>query len=69
MTKTVCVCVSEALQKEKAAREEQWLQDMDEEEYNALPQEVKERINKKHREEFRQQKFRYWQYLFFSVRF
>lgn len=48
----------EALQKEKAAREEQWLQDMDEEEYNALPQEVKERINKKHREEFRQQKFR-----------
>lgn len=55
----VCVCVSEALQKEKAAREEQWLQDMDEEEYNALPQEVKERINKKHREEFRQQKFRY----------
>ncbi|XP_039456431.1 hydrocephalus-inducing protein homolog [Oreochromis aureus] len=48
----------EALQKEKAAREEQWLQEMDEEEYNALPQEVKERINKKHREEFRQQKFR-----------
>ncbi|XP_025759455.1 hydrocephalus-inducing protein homolog isoform X1 [Oreochromis niloticus] len=48
----------EALQKEKAAREEQWLQEMDEEEYNALPQEVKEHINKKHREEFRQQKFR-----------
>ncbi|XP_030613884.1 hydrocephalus-inducing protein homolog isoform X2 [Archocentrus centrarchus] len=48
----------EALQKEEAAKEEELLQDLDEEEFNALPQEVKERINQKHREAFQQQKFR-----------
>lgn len=54
------MCPSEALQKEKADREEQWLQELDEEEYDALPEEDKERIVQRHREKLRQKKLRYW---------
>lgn len=56
----VCVCPLEALQKEKVDREEQWLQELDEDEYDALPEEQKERITERHREKLRQQKLRYW---------
>lgn len=52
----LCVCSSEALQKEKADKEKQWLQELDEDEYDALPEEEKERIARRHRE----QKLRYW---------
>ncbi|KAM9351908.1 hydrocephalus-inducing protein homolog [Symphorus nematophorus] len=48
----------EALQKEKADREDQWLPHMDDEEYDALPEEQKERIFQQHREKFRQKKLR-----------
>ncbi|XP_059190373.1 hydrocephalus-inducing protein homolog [Centropristis striata] len=48
----------EALQKEKADKEEKWLQQLDEEEYDALPEEEKERIAQRHREKRRQQKLR-----------
>lgn len=40
-------------------REEQWLQELDEDEYDALPEEQKERITERHREKLRQQKLRY----------
>uniref|UniRef100_A0A3B4VD89 HYDIN axonemal central pair apparatus protein n=1 Tax=Seriola dumerili TaxID=41447 RepID=A0A3B4VD89_SERDU len=42
--------IEEALQKEKVDREEQWLQELDEEEYDALPEEQKEHITQRHRE-------------------
>ncbi|XP_053175951.1 hydrocephalus-inducing protein homolog [Scomber japonicus] len=41
----------EALQKEKADKEKQWLQELDEDEYDALPEEEKERIARRHREQ------------------
>lgn len=56
----VCVCPSETLQKEKADREVQWLQELDEEEYEALPEEAKKRIVQQHREKLKQKKVRYW---------
>lgn len=56
---TVCACPSEALEKEKAEREEKWLQELDDEEYDALPEEEKERIVHWHREKLRQKKLRY----------
>ncbi|KAI9537989.1 hypothetical protein NQZ68_019330, partial [Dissostichus eleginoides] len=46
----------EALQKEKSDRKEQWLQELDEEEYDALPEEDKEQIVRQHTENRRQQK-------------
>ena len=49
-----------ALQKEKADREEQWLQELDEEEYDALPEEEKEHIVQQYREKLKQKKLRYW---------
>ncbi|XP_045894223.1 hydrocephalus-inducing protein homolog [Micropterus dolomieu] len=48
----------EALQKEKADREEQWLQELDGDEYDALPEEVKEHIALRHREKLRLHKLR-----------
>ncbi|XP_049928998.1 hydrocephalus-inducing protein homolog isoform X2 [Epinephelus moara] len=48
----------EALQREKVDREEKWLQQLDDEEYDALPEEEKERIVQRHREKHRQQKLR-----------
>lgn len=48
-----------ALQKEKADREEQWLQELDEEEYDALPEEEKEHIVQQYREKLKQKKLRY----------
>ncbi|XP_028440234.1 hydrocephalus-inducing protein homolog [Perca flavescens] len=48
----------EALQKERADREEQWLQELDDDEYNALPEEAIERIVHRDREKRRQQKRR-----------
>ncbi|XP_031731518.1 hydrocephalus-inducing protein homolog isoform X1 [Anarrhichthys ocellatus] len=48
----------EALQKEKADREEQLLQELDEEKYDALSGEEKERIYQRLREKHRQQKLR-----------
>ncbi|KAE8295968.1 Hydrocephalus-inducing protein Hy-3 [Larimichthys crocea] len=48
----------EALEKEKAEREEKWLQELDDEEYDALPEEEKERIVHWHREKLRQKKLR-----------
>lgn len=57
--KTVYVCPSEALQKERADREEQWLQELDDDEYNDLPEEEIERIVYRNREKRRQQKLRY----------
>ncbi|XP_076588631.1 hydrocephalus-inducing protein homolog [Chaetodon auriga] len=48
----------EALQKEKADREEQWMQELDEEKYDALPEEEKERIVQRYREKLRQKKLR-----------
>lgn len=60
--KSVCffVGLAEALQKERAAKEEQWLQELDEEEYDALPEEEKERVVKLYRDRLRQKKLRYW---------
>lgn len=58
MELSVCVCSSEALQKEKTDREERWLQELDEEQYDALPEEEKEWIVQRHREKRRQQKLR-----------
>lgn len=54
------MCPSEALQKETSDRKEQWLQELDEEEYDALPEEDKEQIVRQHTENHRQQKVRYW---------
>ncbi|XP_029009061.1 hydrocephalus-inducing protein homolog isoform X2 [Betta splendens] len=48
----------EALQKEKADREEQWLRDLDEEEYDSLPEEQKEHIIQCIREKLQQHKLR-----------
>ncbi|XP_010776286.1 hydrocephalus-inducing protein homolog [Notothenia coriiceps] len=48
----------EALQKEISDRKEQWLQELDEEEYDALPEEDKEQIARHHIENRRQQKVR-----------
>ncbi|XP_075327326.1 hydrocephalus-inducing protein homolog [Odontesthes bonariensis] len=48
----------EALQTERADREERWLQELDEEEYEALPVEEKKRITQRHLETLRQQKLR-----------
>ncbi|XP_029289106.1 hydrocephalus-inducing protein homolog [Cottoperca gobio] len=48
----------ETLQKEKADREEQWLQELHEDEYDALPEEEKERIVQRFTEKYRQQKLR-----------
>ncbi|XP_037622519.1 hydrocephalus-inducing protein homolog isoform X2 [Sebastes umbrosus] len=48
----------EALQKEKADREDRWVQQLDEEEYDALPEELKERIAQRHRKKRRLQKLR-----------
>lgn len=56
----VSVCLTEALQKERAEREEQWLQELDEEEYDALPEEEKERVVQLYRDKLRQKKLRYW---------
>ncbi len=56
----VCVCPSEALQKEKTEKQEQWLQQLDDEEYDALPEEEKEQIVERYRENLRQRKLRYW---------
>lgn len=53
------MCPTEALQKEKADREEQWLQELDEEEYDALPEEEKERVVQRYGEKLRQKKLRY----------
>ncbi|XP_070763174.1 hydrocephalus-inducing protein homolog [Enoplosus armatus] len=50
--------IKEALQKEKADMEARWLQELDEEEYDALPVEEKERMSQRHREKLRQQKLR-----------
>lgn len=59
---SVCffVCLTEALQKERAEKEEQWLQELDEEEYDALPEEEKERVVRLYRDKLRQKKLRYW---------
>lgn len=54
------MCLTEALQKERAEKEEQWLQELDEEEYDALPEEEKERVVKLYRDKLRQKKLRYW---------
>lgn len=59
-TVCLCPCVSEALQKEKADREEQWLQELDDEAYDALPEEEKERIIQIHKKKLRLRKHRYW---------
>ncbi|XP_032378415.1 hydrocephalus-inducing protein [Etheostoma spectabile] len=48
----------EALQKERADREEQWLQELDDDEYDALPEEAIEHIVHRDREKRRQQKLR-----------
>ncbi|XP_056273332.1 hydrocephalus-inducing protein homolog [Pseudoliparis swirei] len=48
----------EALPKEKADRQEQWLQQLDDEEYDALPEEEKERIVHLLRDRCRRQKHR-----------
>ncbi|CAG5958443.1 unnamed protein product [Menidia menidia] len=50
---------AEALQKERADREERWLQEMDEDQYEALPLEEKERITQHHLESLRQLKLRH----------
>ncbi|XP_075998117.1 hydrocephalus-inducing protein homolog [Genypterus blacodes] len=44
--------------KELADKEEQWLQELDEDAYDALPEEKKGRIAQQHREQFQQQKLR-----------
>lgn len=54
------VRLTEALQKERAEKEEQWLQELDEDEYDALPEEEKERVVKLYRDKLRQKKLRYW---------
>ncbi|XP_074533739.1 hydrocephalus-inducing protein homolog [Halichoeres trimaculatus] len=48
----------EALQREKSVREEQWLQELDEEKYDALPEKEKERIDQQQREKLKQPKLR-----------
>ncbi|KAM9351917.1 LOW QUALITY PROTEIN: hydrocephalus-inducing protein homolog [Symphorus nematophorus] len=46
----------EALEEEKADREEEWLLELDDEEYDALPEEQKERIFQQHRGKLKQKK-------------
>ncbi|KAM3592002.1 uncharacterized protein V6R79_011190 [Siganus canaliculatus] len=48
----------EARQKEKAVREEQWLEKLKEEEYDALPEEEKKRVNQLLRDKYTQRKLR-----------
>ncbi|XP_075998116.1 hydrocephalus-inducing protein homolog [Genypterus blacodes] len=43
---------------ELAKKEEKWLQELDEDTYDSLPQEKKERIAKQHRKQFQQHKLR-----------
>ncbi|XP_041651130.1 hydrocephalus-inducing protein homolog [Cheilinus undulatus] len=48
----------ETTQREKRDREEQWLKELDEEEYDALPEEEKKRIDLQFKEKFREPKQR-----------
>lgn len=54
----LCVCVRGSAERETADREEQWLQELDEEEYDALPEEEKEHIVQQHREKLKKKKLR-----------
>lgn len=54
------VSPSEALQKEKADREVEWLKSLDDEQFDSLPEEVKAHILQQHVKKLRQQKLRYW---------
>ncbi|XP_054864966.1 hydrocephalus-inducing protein homolog [Amphiprion ocellaris] len=47
-----------ALQKERAAREQQWIQELDEEQYDALSEEEKRSITQRHLDALKQQKLR-----------
>lgn len=55
----VYLCPSEALEKEEAEREETWWQELDDEKYDALPEEKKKNIDQRLRKKERQQKLRY----------
>ncbi|XP_069028847.1 hydrocephalus-inducing protein homolog [Embiotoca jacksoni] len=48
----------EALQKERVDREERWLEELDDEEYDALPEEKKKSITQRHTETLRQMKLK-----------
>lgn len=54
-----CVCLSEAIEKEKAAKEVQWLQSLDDDQCHNLPNEVKKNIVQQHVAKLRQKKLRY----------
>lgn len=51
---------TEVLQREHAEKEKLRLQEMDEEEYDALPEEEKESIDLRHLVALRERKRRYW---------
>lgn len=51
--------LSEALQKEKADKEAQWLQSLDDDQSHSLSHEVRKHIIQQHVEKLRQKKLRY----------
>lgn len=53
------MCPSEAMEKENADREECRLQELDDDEYDALPDEEKEQIIQEYREKLNQKKRKY----------
>ncbi|XP_051807423.1 uncharacterized protein LOC127534962 isoform X2 [Acanthochromis polyacanthus] len=52
------VCLPDALQKERAAREQQRIQELDEEQFDALSEEEKRSITQRHLDALKQQKLR-----------
>lgn len=56
----LCACLSEAIHKEEAEKELQWLQSLDDDQCQDLPNEVKKHIIQQHVVKLRQKKLRYW---------
>lgn len=55
-----CLCLSEAIEKEKAEKEVQWLQSLDDDQCHGLPVDVKKNIVQQHVAKLQQKKLRYW---------
>lgn len=56
----LCARLSEAMQKERADKEVQWLQSLDDDQSHSLSNEVRKHIIQQHVEKLRQKKLRYW---------
>lgn len=59
MSFVLCLCLLEAIEKEKAEKEVQWLQSLDDDQYHGLPDEIKNNIFQQHATKFQQKKLRY----------